>query len=68
MESRIKLLDNEETKMKRKIDLAKRQAEKVAFAQASQEEKFQRIQEYDKLNDLIQREKAMKVEKERIKR
>ena len=54
--------------MKRKIDIAKRQAEKVAFAQASQEEKFQRIQEYDKLNDKIQREKAMKVEKERIKR
>ena len=51
VESRIKLLDNEESKMKRKIDIAKRQAEKVAFAQASQEEKFQRIQEYDKLND-----------------
>ena len=54
--------------MKRKIDKVKRDAERVAFAQAFQEEKFQRIQAYDKLNNEMQQEKAMKVEKERIKR
>ena len=68
MESRVKLLENEEAKMKRKIDKVKRDAERVAFAQASQEEKFQRIQAYDKLDNEMQQEKAMKVEKERIKR
>ena len=40
VESRIKLLDNEEAKMQKKIDQAKRLADKIALAQVSQEEKL----------------------------
>ena len=48
--------------MQKKIEQAKRLADKIALAQVSQEEKFQRIQDLDRQNEEILREKAMKVE------
>ena len=41
LESRIKLLDNEDSKIMKKIDLTRKMADKIAAAQERQEQKLE---------------------------
>ena len=61
VQSRIHMLETEDSKIQKKIDQTRRLAEKIASAKELQEEKFERIMKIDYMREKGKVERVKKV-------